>query len=222
MPTLPSISPEPPPAENPAARASPALARLVVGVLLVIVPIMIGSICWRWATVHGPTAAVIVRGDASLEGAIISVRGSGKTYTLDLDRDNNWQTPVLLDPGVYHIEVAHHGRNILDTNFSLESLHGISYDLPSMIVLTGSLALNDAQIEVTRVSGDRTPFAAMEVKLDDHFRTSKYLPPGTYRLTARNIVSPHRVLAQVEFTVEHTGSLPLHVDLAKAAEEGEK
>ena len=121
------------------------------------------------------------------------------------------------------VAVTHHGRTILTTDFPLDNLHGMSYDLPSMVWLVGSPLLSDAEIKVFRVTPDKEAFTPAEVRLtaENHYRTPLYLSPGTYRSTARNIIAPNRVIAQIEFTVERTDTLPLHVDLGKAAVEGE-
>jgi hypothetical protein len=196
-------------------------ARVATAVLAVAVPCMIAAICWRWATVHEPSAAVVVGGDPSLEGATIVVSSGHNEWTVGLDAANSWQTPVLLDPGAYHITATHHGRNILDESFQLGRLKCIRFDLPSMVQLVGGNTLADSKIEIVRESASTEQFAPIEVKLTSlsHYKKPIYLFPGTYRAIARNPAIPDRVLAQKEFTVNRIQVV--RVDLAKAASEGE-
>lgn len=199
--------------------ASRVVARIVTGLLFVMVPIMIGGICWRWATVHGPTTAIVVRGDASVEGAKIVVTGNGKKWTAEVRRENDWQVPILLDPGAYQITVRHHNRDIIypPQPFLLDNLHGLSIDLPSMVWILSSPQLADAKIEIARLSTGPEAFTPIEVPVTsrDHYRTPRYLPAGTYQAIVHN-----RVTTRVEFTVERSGTAPLRVDLAKAVSEG--
>jgi hypothetical protein len=220
MSSLSPISTGPTVGEPVRAKTLAATARVVTILLGIAVPLMIAAICWRWATVHEPTAAVVIAGDPSLEGATIVVSGRRHEWTVGLDPNNAWQTPVLLDPGEYHIAATHHGRIILNEAFRLDRLRGIRFDLPSMVLIVGGNILADAKIEIVRESGRPEEFAPTEVKLSslDHYKTPIYLFPGTYRAIARRVGAPDRVLAQVEFIVDRTKII--RVDLARAASEG--
>ncbi len=62
-----------------ASRTGGIVARIVTTLLIILVPAMIGLICWRWANVHVPSTAVVIAGDMSLNGAVVEVTGAGSS-----------------------------------------------------------------------------------------------------------------------------------------------
>ena len=87
-----------------------------------------------------------------------------------------------------------------------------------MVVIIGGKQLADARIEIV-CDPDPTGCWREEIKLEakDHYRKAVYLFPGSYHAVARSALSPDRVLAKVDFTVDRTA--PVRVDLVKAANE---
>lgn len=205
---------------------SPFFAWTITGGLIILGMLMVGSIYWRWASVHEPSSAVVVVGDGSLDGATIEISDGAKTWTNRLDRGNGWQSPLLLDPGQYKITVEHHNREIMREDFVLHRLSGfeerftrhpltgLEYDLPSMVTIIGGASIADAAIEI-RADGAGLNFPPRAVKLSgaDDYRTLVYLNPGPYTITARSRAVPYRVIAQQTFVVDRTA--PVQIDLTK-------
>lgn len=208
------------PATEPEYKARPMFVALIMGVLLTGVPLIVGLIYWRWATIHEPTTAVVIVGDVSLDGAVVAVSNSEhRRWVVELDRGNFFQSPVLLDPGKYHINVTHRKHDIIDEDFTVERLRGLRFDLPSLVWIMGGASLADAKIEVMRDSDRLSAVSPMEIKLTsrDHYRQFIYVTPGTYRVIAHSTTGADRILANAEFVVDRTSVV--RVDLTKAAPE---
>jgi len=187
----------------------------MTGVIIALVIAMVAVIYWRGAFVHTPTTAIVIDGDVSLDGAIVSVSGMGQSgravdLTTPLNRDNGYRTPVLLDPGVYHVIVHRGGTIVLDREVRLEEMVGQTLDLPPAVAFTGASSLGDLHVRITPAAADGPP---LELMLDagHHYRAVAYLPVGNYRLVAQSANS-ERVTASMPFAVNHLS--PIRIDLA--------
>lgn len=214
----PLASPPTPAVASAPARSRGRLAKLISAVLAFYVLVMVGLIYWRWATIREPSTAVVIAGDGSLQGARILVTGRGHQWAVELDKLNGWQSPILLDPGSYHVQVTHRNRLILDQAFQLTRAQGLRFELPSMVVIVGNSQLAATRIELSRDPDGVSRFEPTEISLspEEHYRRVVYLYPGLYHATARNLVND-RVIAASDFGVDRTETV--RVDLVKAAAE---
>lgn len=215
----------PPPSDQPSSGLShvvhsPVLARVIVAGIVILVPAMVGQICFRSATFHEPTTAVVVTGDPSLDGATVDVvethrTADARSWDVTLTRDNGWRTPFILHPGDYRLRVSLDGHQVMQEDFSLDPFKGIGYDLPSLVLFTGPASMAGAQINVVRTDVATPALESHMVLPDDHHhRVGMYLSPGEYELSVRN---HGESLLRHRFTVTHEA--PLRIDLAKALEE---
>src|SRR5215218_9305685 len=98
-------------AESPAAASDferkPARGMLV-GVIMAGVVIsamvMVGFIWYRWSGVREPTSAIIIEGDASLDGTTVSVTGDRPAEHTSLNAANGYRAAILVEPGRYWVE----------------------------------------------------------------------------------------------------------------------
>jgi hypothetical protein len=109
-------------------------ARAVILLSILVTLVALATIFYRSFAVIEPTSAVIVIGDPSLDGAEIVVRASDFSSgslesTATLSADNNFQTPVLLRPGVYLITITYQDRVLLKEQFSVEPYRARQYFL---------------------------------------------------------------------------------------------
>ncbi|HET6251363.1 MAG TPA: hypothetical protein VFE47_27005 [Tepidisphaeraceae bacterium] len=199
-------------------------ARVITGALAVFVPAMVAIIGYRSIMIHGPSTAVVIDGDPTLDGAKIEVVSSLEPHrrlNSTLNASNDWESPILLDPGLYHVTVTHLGKTILDEDLAPDRLHGVRDELRSMVTIIGNRTLADAKIEISKIHKDAHPMRPMPVKLsaESHYRTAVYLLAGEYRAVAR-AVGTGQLLAQVDFTIDHFDRTKpriskIHVDLTK-------
>jgi len=230
MPDLPT-NPAPSPSFD-EQKPGPVVAWSITAALIILGLVMAASIYWRWLTVHEPSSAVLVTGDRSLDGAIITVvdrNDESKSWYSELSHYNLWQSPLLLDPGRYSISIVHRGREILHEDFQLPELHGfeerftrhpltgLQYDLPSLVTIVGDVSTADARIElVTNTPGSNFPPRPIVLTGAEDYRTAIYLTSGQYTILVRSNVNPGRVITQQAFDVDHTA--PVQIDLTKAQE----
>src|SRR5579862_2325917 len=151
------------------------LARFFTIALAIVVPAMIVQIAYRWATIHEPTTAVLFSGDGSLDGTtitVISANDPNLKRTATLDQADGWQAPILLDPGLYHVQAIHRGHKILDTDCEPQRLLGVRFELPSMVIIVGDSSLADARIEIQRRSDGANAYRPGPIKLTaaEHYR----------------------------------------------------
>ena len=74
--------------------------------------VMVTFIWYRWSGVQEPMTAIIIDGDASLDGTVITVAG-GRTVTATLDASNDYNVPILVEPGQYIVTAQRDGVLIL-------------------------------------------------------------------------------------------------------------
>ena len=122
------------PAE-PETRSRATLALVIMCLLLVAVPTMVGLIGYRSIKIHTPSTALVVGGDSSLDGAKIEVTDLAEPHHRcfsSISRGDEWQSPILLDPGRYHVSVTHHGTEILNEDFETHRFYGVPVDLTGL------------------------------------------------------------------------------------------
>jgi hypothetical protein len=203
---------------GPESRSRAFLAVLITCLLVVMVPLMVALIGYRSIMLHGPTTAVVIAGDSTIDGAKIQVTEAiepHRKWLATLERSNEWQAPVLLDPGAYHVVVTHRGNLILDEKCTPDRLNGVRFELKSMVWIIGNSSLADAKIDIVYV-GDNSQIpgqTAVTLSAAAHYRQPVYLYAGEYRAIARSRAVPDRILAQTNFAVNRV--TPTQVDLTK-------
>lgn len=221
MSRMPELRPPPPaPADEYTAEyrspARAAFAKTMVCVVVAVVLIVVTLVYYRSITIHEPTTAVVVTGDRSLDGAKIVVAEQGpkrRSWTVLLTHDNNWKTPVLLDPGEYHINITHAGNDVFAADFTLDPMQGWNIPLPSAVRVVGSEAIGDAVVTLIDLSPDTTPSskpAPITLNQKNAFHATAYVTPGTYHVTATH--DGHPVFA-TKLTIDRT-TVP-RIDLTK-------
>jgi hypothetical protein len=125
---------------------SPARAVLVALILTGVVLstlAMVAFIWYRWSRVQEPTTAVIVDGDASLDGTVITVRGP-RTITTSLKPSNGFSVPILVEPGEYLVVAERDGQVILRKQVEVKRFLGVRFNLSEYVrqsVAAGTLTL---------------------------------------------------------------------------------
>jgi hypothetical protein len=120
---------------------------LVAAILVLLVAstvAMVGFIWYRWSGVREPTTAIIMHGDASLDGTQITVSGE-RAVTATLDASNNYHVPILVDPGKYDVTAELRGRTIVHATAEVKRFLGVEFDLSTIVkdaVARGTLTLD--------------------------------------------------------------------------------
>ena len=141
---------------------------------------MVSLIFYRSQTITEPTCAVVVTGDPSLDGAIVSVFSYDREIaTAVLSKDNQFSTPVLLQPGVYKLQVMIHDHMLLTDKFGVQSLRYASFSLPTAVVVEGDPTLTGAVVEIT--GPDHSTSTVLSA--DNSYAALSYHLPGKYHLT---------------------------------------
>jgi hypothetical protein len=105
-------------------------ARVVIALTAVVTLTAFALIFYRSITVSDPSSAIVIVGDASLDGAqILVTSGEFPDAHATLSAANGYQTPVLLHPGIYSVVVTHKDRVLLRRAFRLESHRGLVFPL---------------------------------------------------------------------------------------------
>ena len=146
--TDPTAAPVKPAALDDADEANGAnRAPLVAAILVLLVTstvVMVSFIWYRWSGVREPTTAVILRGDASLDGAEITVSGE-RTVRATLSEENKYYVPILLDPGEYVVTVELRGTTLIRRPVQVKRFLGVEFDLSTIVkdaVARGTLKLD--------------------------------------------------------------------------------
>jgi hypothetical protein len=90
---------------------------------------MVSFIWYRWNGVHEPTTAVIMQGDATLDGTVITVTGGRRPEHTTLDAGNSYRAAVLVEPGRYTVTAEHAGVLLLRQNVEVKRFLAVQYDL---------------------------------------------------------------------------------------------
>lgn len=125
--------PPAPPAPDYAVAQIPArgiFVGLIIFALVASTIAMVAFIWYRWAGVREPTTAVIIQGDASLDGTLITVSGPDRVVTASLESSNGYSVPILVDPGIYTVRAEHpDGRLLLNKDVEVRRFFGVIFDL---------------------------------------------------------------------------------------------
>lgn len=136
-------SPTPPGADmppHPAAGAAPPdeppprsgrFVGVIVGAVVACAVVMVGFIWYRWQAVREPTTAVIVAGDATFDGTVVTVAGP-RTITTELSAANDFVAPVLLEPGWHRVTVRHRDRVLIDQDVEVKRFLGVRFRLADL------------------------------------------------------------------------------------------
>jgi hypothetical protein len=138
------------PAARPPRRGK--LVGVILGAVVAAALLMAAFIWYRSHAVHEPTTAVIVEGNAALDGTVITVTGA-RTITTRLTAGNNYAAPVLLEPGRYWVRATHGGRKLLDHEVEVKRFLGVRIKLSDLPSARGAGAGGGGGNPVTRPVG---------------------------------------------------------------------
>ncbi len=109
---------------------------LFVGAILTLIVVstllMVGFIWYRWHDVREPTTAVIIAGDASLDGTVITVSGD-RVITTSLKASNNFTASVLVEPGIYTVKAERDGILLLQQQVDVKRFFGVQFSLTDFV-----------------------------------------------------------------------------------------
>lgn len=115
-------------AARPRSRREVLLVNLAIGMAIFVVIVSLSVIYIRWLIVTEPTAAIVVYGDASLDGARVYVQADdGRSILKEpatLDAANDYVTPVLLVPGSYLLRAELDGKVVREARFHVRPYEG--------------------------------------------------------------------------------------------------
>lgn len=120
---------------------------LVAAILVFLVAstvVMVSFIWYRWSGVREPTTAIILRGDASLDGTEVTVSGE-RTIPATLDASNKYYAPILVEPGEYTVVAQLRGKTLVRTSVEVKRFLGVEFDLSTIVkdaVARGTLKLD--------------------------------------------------------------------------------
>jgi hypothetical protein len=216
--------PATPDAANPRPPGGGFMAKMMVAAVVAVVVIVMALVYRRSITIREPTAAVVIEGDRSLDGTKVVVTEEApahRSWTVLLTHDNNWKTPVLLDPGDYKITITHAGHNLRAAGFSLERYAGWNIPLPSAVRIAGNPAVGDVVVAMTNISPDPGTNSRVEpvtLNQKNEFRATAYLMPGSY-----HVVATHAGATVYDGKLTVDRATPSRIDLTKPANaEGEE
>lgn len=185
----------------------------VMTIVIVAVVIAMVALIYRQSTlVREPTSAVVIEGDPTLDGAKITVTGYGHEWKALLGPENNYITPVLLEPGHYSITITHHKKTLVHEDFEILGLHGRRYELPSAVSIVAPQA-NNRELRVTIVAehGEHNPVREITLNADNRYQDIVYLPVDNYHATAYDQA---RIVYRDDFSVDHTKPVTVKLGLA--------
>jgi hypothetical protein len=138
----PSAPPPTPPAPGATGdverRSGGFLVALIVGGVVFATVLMVSFIWYRWNGVHEPTTAVIVQGDATLDGTEITVTGGRRPEHTTLDPGNSYRAAVLVEPGRYRVTAERKGVLLLRQNVDVKRFLAVQFDLTRMTQNSGA------------------------------------------------------------------------------------
>jgi hypothetical protein len=107
------------------------LVGLIVGGLVASTVLMVAFIWYRWYPVQEPTTAVIVAGDATYDGAVVTVVGTS-TISTRLNPANNYVASILLKPGRYVVTVKHRDQVLIRQDVEIKRFLGVRFRLKEL------------------------------------------------------------------------------------------
>jgi hypothetical protein len=166
-------------ADDPRAGISPLFVRAMICLIAILTLGMVSLIFYRSQSVVEPTCAAVVIGDPSLDGATVSVFSYNRQIaTAALSKDNQFSTPILLQPGVYKLKVMIHDQILLADKFGVQSLRYASFSLPTAVVVEGDASMAGAIVEITGPQHS----ASTVLSADNSYTALSYHLPGKYHL----------------------------------------
>jgi hypothetical protein len=177
-PTAPSV-----PQQHP-GNISPVFVFSMICLTAILTLGMVSLVFYRSQSIIEPTAAAVLVGDPSLDGAEINVLDGEKLIAkVDLNADNQFTTPILLQPGLYRMQVSIRGKMLLDDRFNAQALRYATFALPTALVVEGDSSLGGAVVQVT---SNREEATSTVLDADNGYTAISYHMPGTF-----NIVVAH-------------------------------
>jgi len=163
------------------AGISPLFVHMMIGLTAVLTLGMVSLIFFRSQSIIEPTCAVVVIGDSSLDGATASVRSYNREIAATtLSEENQYTSPILLQPGVYELKVTIHGQVLLMDKFGVEGLRYATFSLPTAVVVEGDASMAGAVVEL---SGPERTSSFTVLGTDNSYTALSYHYPGEYHLT---------------------------------------
>jgi len=148
---------------------------------------MVSLVFYRSQSVVEPTAAALVIGDVSLDGAHVTVfAGEKEIASATLSADNGYRTPILLQPGLYEMQVLIRGKTLLFDRFNAPSLRCVTFALPAALDVEGDASLDGAIVQVAPERDTREASTSTVLNADNGYSAITYHSPGTFHLNVRN------------------------------------
>lgn len=180
--------------------------RVMITVTIAIVLAMTALIFYRSQSVVEPTAAIIITGDKFEQGSKIVVREYDSLTSADgrevakttLTGENQNVTPILVEPGEYHVIVtAVDGQTLADQRLRTFFMRSTPIDLPTSVIVVGNNSFADAQIAVSGV--DDSDRVVVRLSAENDYRATVYRLTGKGQIT---VTQNGKVLKDQEFHVE--------------------
>jgi hypothetical protein len=105
------------------------LVGVIMAGIVISAMVMVGFIWYRWSGVREPTSAVIIDGDASLDGTTITVEGDGGPERTALNAANGYRAAVLVEPGQYRVEAKREGVVLLRRQVEVQRFQAVQFNL---------------------------------------------------------------------------------------------
>jgi hypothetical protein len=165
---------------DPRAGISPLFVKSMICLTAVLTLGMVSLVFFRSQSITEPTCAAVVTGDPSLDGATVAVFSYDRQIaSATLSRENGYATPVLLQPGVYELQVTIREQLLLADKFAVQSLRYASFSLPTAVVVEGDSSMAGAVVEM---SGPERP-SPITLGPENSYTALSYHFPGKYHLT---------------------------------------
>jgi hypothetical protein len=116
-----------------APRGGSPLVRLIVSGIVIATVLMVALLWHNWNGVQEPTTAVIVLGDQTLDGTIVTVTGGGRVVRAMMSPANGYNAPVLLEPGRYQVTAERDGATLLQTDVEVKRFLAVQFDLARIV-----------------------------------------------------------------------------------------
>jgi hypothetical protein len=177
---------------------------------------MVSLVFYRSQSVVEPTAAALVIGDVSLDGAHVTVfAGEKEIASATLSADNGYRTPILLQPGLYELQVLIRGKTLLFDRFNAPGLRCVTFALPAALVVQGNASLDGAVVQVTPERDTRETSTSTVLNADNGYAAITYHSPGTFHL---NVKSKDQVIRDQSITIE--AHKPRRISLLPRVDDG--
>ena len=111
------------------------LVGVIMAGIVISTMVMVGFIWYRWSGVREPTTAVIVEGDASLDGTEITVEGERGPEHTSLNAANDYRAAVLVLPGRYWVTARREGVVLLRRQVEVERFLAVQFNLSRLAEL---------------------------------------------------------------------------------------